>query len=435
MSSLTIGIIGLLIMFLLLLAGVPIGVSMLLVGFFGYASIISYAGAVGMLKGVLYSTAANYSMTVVPLFILMGFYAYYAGLSRDLYNFAHKCIGHRRGGLAMATVVACGFFAAICGSSTATTATFGAVCLPEMKRYNYDDAIATGSISAGGTLGILIPPSVGFILYGIIASVSIGQLFAAGVIPGIILCICYMAVIYIQARRNPSRAPTSVKFSGKERLNAFWGAAPMIILFVLVIGGMFVGWFNANQASAIGATGAFIFMIIKRKASLKNIIAALRETTSTVGMIFLILVGAYCLGYFLSISTIPTSLARWIGGLSVNRWIILICILIFYAILGCLMDSLAMVLLTTPIFLPVIQALDFNVVWYGVLMVLVMEMGQITPPVGMNLFVLKGCVGDTVSMSSIIKGAAPHIIAIIVACALVMIFPKLALLLPQIFYA
>ena len=373
-------------------------------------------------------------MTVVPLFILMGFFAYYSGLSRDLYDFAHKLLGHRPGGIALATILASGFFAAICGSSTATTATFGAICLPEMKRYGYDDALATGSISAGGTLGILIPPSVGFILYGIIASVSIGKLFAAGIIPGVILCLCYMLVVVVQVMINPSRAPASPRYGAKERVKAFWRASHMFVLFLLVIGGMFAGWFTANQAAAIGAMGALVYMALKRRASVKNILAALKETGKTVGMIFLILVGAYCLGYFLSISTIPTSLARWIGGLDVSRWLILTAILVFYAFLGCLMDSLAMIVLTTPLFLPVIQSLGFDLVWYGVLMVLVMEMGQITPPVGMNLYIMKGCAGDSVSMSSIIRGAAPHILSLVVAITITVLFPQIALILPALFF-
>ena len=434
MTPLTIGIIGMIVLVILLLIGVPVGISMLVTGFVGFAAIVSIKGATGMLKGVLYSTVSNYSLSVVPLFILMGFFAYYSGLSRDLYNFAHAMLGHRPGGLALATLTACGFFSAICGSSTATTATFGAICYPEMKRYGYDSALATGSISAGGTLGILIPPSVGFILYGIIASLSIGKLFAAGILPGILLCILYMIVVMIQVKINPALGPASSRSPWRARLKFFLAASPMFIIFILVIGGMFIGLFTANQAAAIGAIGSFIYMVLKRMATWQNIIAALKQTAQTVGMIFLILIGAYSLGYFLSISTIPVSLAKWIGSLDVSKWVVLILIMIFYAFLGLLMDSLAMVLLTTPIFLPVITALGFDPVWYGVLMVMTMEMGQITPPVGINLFIMKGCVGDDVPISTIIRGAAPHILAIITALVIVIAFPAFPMLLPSLFF-
>ncbi|MDR1320591.1 MAG: TRAP transporter large permease [Gracilibacteraceae bacterium] len=430
MSAMTIGIIGIAALFILLLIGLPVGITMLLVGFFGYSSVVSFKGALGMLKGVEYSTVSNYSMSVVPLFILMGFFAFYSGLSGDLYNFAHKMIGHRKGGLALATLMACGFFSAICGSSTATTATFGSICLPEMKKYNYEDSLATGCISAGGTLGILLPPSVGFILYGIIASVSIGKLFAAGIIPGILLCICYMIVVMIQVKLKPEKGPASTRSSWGDRFKAFLKASPMFVIFFISLGGMFIGWFTASQAAAIGATGSFLYLFVSRMANRTNIVGALKQTGETVGMIFMILIGAYCLGYFFSVSMIPITLANWVGSLAVSRWVILTCILIFYAILGCLMDSLSMVLLTTPIFLPVIISLDFDVVWYGVLMVLVMEMGQITPPVGMNLFIMKGCVGDTISMGAIILGAAPHILAIVAVVILVCVIPQLALWLP-----
>ncbi len=238
---------------------------------------------------------------------------------------------------------------------------------------------------------------------------------------------------------KPERAPASGKFPFRERIRAFWGAFPMVLLFLLVIGGMFLGWFTANQSAAIGAMGAFLYMVIKNRANIrvnyKATVEALWETAKTVGMIFLILIGAYCLGYFMSISTIPTSLAKWIGGLPVNRWVILVAILVFYAFLGCLMDAFAMVLLTTPIFLRSSSPIGFDPVWYGVLMVMVMEMGLITPPVGMNLYIMKGCVGDSISMATIIKGAAPHILGLVAAVTVTLLFPQIALWLPSLFYS
>ncbi|MDR3294299.1 MAG: TRAP transporter large permease [Clostridiales Family XIII bacterium] len=434
MNPIAVGIIGMVILIALLFMGLHVGITMMLIGFFGYAYIVHTQGAIGMLKGVLYSTGSNYSLSVIPMFVLMGHFAYYSGLSKELYNVAYKWLGRLPGGLAVATIGACGFFAAICGSSTATAATFGTVTLPEMKRYKYHNSLATGSIAAGGTLGILIPPSVGFILYGIISGQSIGRLFAAGFLPGFLLAFCFITVIIFQVKRNPALAPEIEKSSFREKMIALGGVVPVLVIFIFVIGGMFGGLFTANEASAVGAIGAFIYLIIKKQASFENIKKALEATVKTTAMIFLILIGAYAFGYFLAITTIPTALASFISGLDVNRYVILIAILIFYALLGCIMDSLAMVLLTVPIFFPVISGLGFDPIWYGVLMVMVMEMGLITPPVGMNLYIIKGVAGDEIGIKEIIQGAFPHVIAMMVAVIIVVIFPIIALALPNLFY-
>jgi tripartite ATP-independent transporter DctM subunit len=303
-----------------------------------------------ILKTGPFTQAADYSFTVIPLFILMGQFAFHSGLSEGLFGAADKWLGGFRGGLSMATIAACAGFAAICGSTAATAATMGVVALPEMRKYGYKDSLATGSIAAGGTLGILIPPSTSFIIYGIVATVSIGQLFAAGIVPGIILALCYITAIIIQMKIQPDLAPGTVKYSWKVRFASLKGTIGMVILFLAVIGGMFVGIFTANEAAAMGAFLSLCFMIIKKQFTIKRFIMCLEETIRTSSMVMLILVGAYVMGAFLAVTKMPMKLADFITGLGASPALILIAILILYVLLGCIMDSLAMVMLTVPIF-------------------------------------------------------------------------------------
>jgi tripartite ATP-independent transporter DctM subunit len=435
MDTMMIGLLGIVLLLILLFAGLPVGMTMFAVGFLGYAVLLNWQGAVGILRTVFYSSASSYSLSVIPLFVLMGQFVYYSGVSGKLYETAHKWLGQLPGGLAVSTIGACGAFAAICGSSTATAATFGTVSLPEMKRYEYNPGLATGAIVAGGTLGILIPPSNGFIMYGIIAEQSIGKLFAAGIVPGIMLMFCYMGIVIIQAKRNPSLAPPSPKFTVKEKLRSLIGSFPVIILFIVVIGGIFSGVFTPNEGAGVGATGGFICLILSGKLSRKTLFSSLRDTVNTVAMIFFIVTGTKVFGYFLSITQIPSNLAKFVGSIEVSRYVVLVAILVVYVFLGMIMDALPMIMLTVPIFFPVIVTLGFDPIWYGVLMVICEEMGLITPPVGMNLYIVKGLVGDDVPLSTIIRGVLPHVIAIIVTMLLVILFPQIALLLPNLFYS
>jgi tripartite ATP-independent transporter DctM subunit len=295
--------------------------------------------------------------------------------------------------------------------------------------------LATGAIVAGGTLGILIPPSNGFIMYGIIAEQSIGKLFAAGIIPGIILMLCYMGVVIVLAKRNPDLAPPSQRFTMGEKVKSLQGSLPVVILFLVVIGGIFSGVFTPNEGAGVGAMGGFVCLILSRKLSRKTLIASLRDTVNTVAMIFFIVTGTKVFGYFLSLTQIPSNLAKLVGGLDVSKYIVLFIILLLYAFLGMIMDALAMIMLTVPIFFPVIMTLGFDPIWYGVLMVMVEEMGLITPPVGMNLYIVKGLVGDEVPLSTIIRGVLPHVVAIVVALVIIIIFPQIALFLPNFFYS
>lgn len=431
MSGALLGILGIVLLVILLFSGMNIGFSMLVVGFVGMIVATNWDGAMGLMMAIPYGAVAKYSLSVIPLFVLMGQFAFYGGLSEELFRFCYKWLGRLPGGLAVATVGACGGFAAICGSSTATAATMGTVCLPEMKRYGYADTLSTGSVAAGGTLGILIPPSVGFILYGVTAEVSIGSLFAAGLIPGIMLMLFYMATVVIQVLVKPSIGPKSEKFSTKEKIQSLVGVLPILILFIIVMGGIFAGIFTANEGAAIGAFGAFIFMIIKRKASLKNIMLALRDTVKTSCMIFLIMIGAEVFGKFLTFSRLPTMLAQSILGMDVSPYVVLIIILLIYVGLGCIMDSLGMVLLLVPIFLPIVNGLNINLIWFGVLMVMVMESGLITPPVGMNVYVISGVAKD-VPLFRIFKGVFPFLIALLIAVVVVILVPQLATWLPGI---
>jgi C4-dicarboxylate transporter DctM subunit len=431
MDLLTIGIIGIVILIVILFLGMNIGITMITVGFFGFMACTNFNAAMGMLKSTPFNTVANFSLSVIPLFVLMGQFAYYSGLSQDLYAACYKILGRLPGGLAVATIGACGGFAAICGSSTATTATMGTVCVPEMKKYNYKSGLATGSVAAGGTLGILIPPSVGFIVYGIVTEQSIGTLFAAGILPGIMLMVLYMVTVVIIAVRDKEAGPPGPKFTAKEKFDSIKGLIPVAILFILVIGGILFGLFTANEGAAVGAFGAFIFLIIRGKCTKENVKAALSDTIKTSSMIFLIMIGAYAFGYFLAVSKLPMALASAVAGLPVSPYVILILILVVYIAMGCIMDSLAMILLLTPIFFPIAQQLGMNPIWFGVLMVMVQELGLITPPVGMNIYVMAG-IAKGVPIQTIFKGAAPFIVTLLVATALVIVFPPIATFLPSL---
>ena len=430
MSVLTIAIIGVIVLLLLLIMGMNIGICMMAVGFFGFWIVRGMNPALNLFKQIPFTQASTYSFTVIPLFVLMGNLCFYSGMSGDLYDCAHKWLGGLRGGLAMATVAACACFSAICGSTAATAATMGVVALPEMREHGYDDGLSCGSIAAGGTLGILIPPSTGFIIYGIVSGTSIGALFAAGILPGIVLALCYIISIAIVVKVKPEKAPGKMKFTMKEKLKALKGGCAMIVLFLIAIGGIFCGWFTANEAAAVGATAALIYLIARRRFTWKIFFSCLCDTVKTSGMIFLILIGAYVFGSFLTVTGLPKALANFVTGLDVSRYVVLAVIILIYAIMGCLMDSLAMVMLTVPIFLPIMLQLGFNDIWYGVLMIMVMEMGLITPPVGMNVYIVAGVAKD-VPLQKIFAGVAPMVggmfVAVIINCA----WQDLALILPR----
>jgi len=431
MNRFAVGIVGLVLMLFLLFLGMPIGFAMALIGFLGMLFMVSPEAGLTVLRTVPYATASTYSLSVVPLFILMGAFAYHTGLSRDLYFMAYRWLGHLPGGLAMATVGGCAGFAAVSGSSLATAATMGMVALPEMERYKYDPALATGSIAAGGSIGILIPPSVVLVIYGILTQQPIGTLFIAGFIPGILEAAFYIFTIYILCKRNPQIGPHGERSSFKMRMLSFketWGA---VVLFVLVIGGLYIGVFTPTEAAGVGAFGALIFTFIRKQINVKNFFSSLSDSAKTTAMAFAILIGAMILGYFLTVTKLPFDLADYVAEMDVNRYMILFVIMLIYLALGCIMDSLSIIILTVPIFYPVVMALDFDPIWFGILVVRVVEIGMITPPVGINVFIIKG-VAPEVPMYTIFRGILPFLAADICHVALLLAVPQVVLFLPRL---
>ena len=430
MTPTMIGFVGIAILLIILFSRMPIAFGMGLIGFLGFAYLVGVGPALGLLKTVPYSTFASHSLCVIPLFILMGAFAFSAGLSKDLYDAAYKWLGHLRGGLAMATVGACACFAAISGSSMATAATMGTVALPEMKKYKYDPALATGAVAAGGSMGILIPPSVILIIYGIITEQSIGKLFLAGFIPGVTEAVFYMLVIAILTRFKPALGPRGPKTNSMEKLKALSNTWEVLTLFIVVIGGIYIGAFTPTEAAGIGAFGAFIFAIIKKRLSWKAFKESLSTSIKTSVMVFAIILGAMLLGYFLTVTRIPFDLAGYVGALPFNRYVILVLVLLTLMILGCVIETMAIILLTVPIFFPLIVQLGFDPIWFGILVVRVTEIGLLTPPVGLNVFVIKGVAPD-VPIGTIFKGVFPFLIADLCHVAILIAFPQIVLFLPN----
>ncbi|HUV75083.1 MAG TPA: TRAP transporter large permease [Dehalococcoidales bacterium] len=429
MSPGTIGVIGIGALFVLLFSGIPVGFLLAILGVIGFSYLATFSAGANLIAKDFFSNFSAYSLTVIPMFIFMGQIAFYSGTSRRLYDFAYKMVGQFRGGLAMATTVACAGFAAICGSTNATAATMGTVALPEMKRYHYDPKLATGSVAAGGSLGILIPPSVIFIVYGVMTQESIGKLFVSGILPGILLTGLFIMTIYILCRLNPKLAPAGPQVSWKEKLASLSEIIETIVLFVLVMGGLFTGFFTPTEAGAVGAGGALIIAVVRRNLTWQGLKDSILDTTKLSCMVMVIVTGAAVFGHFLAITRIPFNLATWVGGLPLSPTAIIALIIIIYLIGGCFIDSLALILLTVPIFFPVVTALGFDSIWFGVIIVLVTQIGVISPPLGTNVYIIKGVAGD-VPLSTIFNGVTPFLIAMIICTAIIVAFPQVALFLP-----
>jgi C4-dicarboxylate transporter DctM subunit len=430
MSPELVGLFGIIVLVILLFSGMWISLAMAIVGFGGCVYLSSIGKAFITLGTVPYVNIAIYPISCVPLFILMGVVVANTGVSGDLYNTAYKWIGQLRGGLAMASVVACGAFAAISGSSSAGAATMGKVALPEMKRYRYDPKLATGCIAAGGTVGILIPPSLGFILYGILTEQSVGHLFMAGIIPGVLEVVFYVATIYILCQFNPRMGPPGPKTSFKDKIVSLKNTWHMVILFLLVLGGIYAGIFTPTEAGAVGAFGAIVITAASRRLTLRNSLDSALEAGLTTAMVLFLLIGAYVFMRFLALSKLPFLLAESIGQLPASPIVILLFVIIFYIIIGMFLDIFSSIILTIPIIYPMIIALGFDPIWYGVIMVRVMEVGLITPPVGLNVFVLAG-VADDVPLGAIFRGVLPFVVADILHIALLVAVPALSLFIPS----
>ena len=418
------------LLFALLAGGMPIGFAMGLSAFLGTLLLIDADAALALLGQTVYETALTYGLSVIPMFVLMGYIAGEAGLNESLYRACNAWLGHRRGGLALATIGGCGAFAAICGSSLATAATMAQIALPEMRRYKYADELATGAVAAGGTIGILIPPSVIMVIYGLLTETSISALFLAGIVPGILTVAGFMAAISIMTRINPKLGPPAARTPMRERLKALrsvWGTAA---LFLVVIGGLYIGVFSPTEAASVGAVGAFVLGLINRKSPRQLLATTLIDTVKTTAMIFTVLTGAILFNNFLILASVPNLVSDWIGALPLGKTAVLLVIIGMYFVLGCLLDSLAMILLTIPIVFPIVKALNYDPVWFGIIIVMVVELGLITPPIGMNVFVIKGITKD-VPLETIFRGVTPFIIAQIILILILIAFPSIAVWLPS----
>jgi C4-dicarboxylate transporter, DctM subunit len=431
MDPIYLGVLSIGLVFLLLFARMPVAFVMIVVGVGGYAYQVSLRAALSIAFSSIYHTFASYSLIVIPLFVWMGFIAFHAGISRKLYDGAYKIVGHLPAGLALATIGACTAFGAICGSTTATAATMGAVALPEMKRYGYDPSLATATVASSAILGVMIPPSVIFILYGISTGESIAALFLAGIIPGLLLMVLFMLVTVIMAELKPGIAPKGVNLPIKEKLASIVeSGVEVIFIFAAVMGGLFLGLFTPTEAGAVGACSTLLIAVIRRQLSWKGFVASLADSIKVSAMIMFLVAGATIFGRFLAVTGITSALATWAVALPVPPVATLTVILLIYLVLGFFIDALALILLTVPVFYPVAIMLGFDSVWFGVIIVLVVGMGVITPPVGANVYVVAGVDGETPVMT-IFKGSWPFLLAIVLCIALLTIFPDIALFLPR----
>ncbi len=431
MDPVTIGIIGTALVFLLLFLGMHIAYAMMFVGFAGVAYLASFEAALPMVAQTVYDVSSYFPYTVIPLFIVMGGFAGSSGITKDLYSTFDKWLRRLPGGLAVATIGACAGFAAVSGSSVATAATMGTVALPEMERYKYHPRLATGSIAAGGTLGFLIPPSIGFIVYGMLTEQSIGKLLVAGIIPGLTLSIAYVGIVVLMVKINPELAPDNPEsVSWRIKITSLLKIWEPLVIFLLVMGGIYGGLFTPTEAGAIGATALLLIAFLKRKLTWKNLIEALQESVRISVMVLFLVAGANVFSYFLALSTIPMEVAEWAGSLEVSPYVIHIVIIVMYLFLGCFLDAISMMVLTMPVIYPVILALGFDPIWFGVIAVLMMEAGLITPPMGLNIFTVAG-VAKNVPVETIFRGVTPFLFAIFAVVALITLFPDFALLLPN----
>ena len=432
MNEIVTGIIGLFLLLLLFSTGIELGFGMALIGFVGFAYLKTFHGALNLLGRDVFDVISAYGFTVLPLFVFMGQIGYTAGIAVRLFDSAHKFVGHIPGGLAMATVLGATGFKAICGSSPATAATFASVAIPEMDRYGYDKRLSTGIVSSVGTLGAIIPPSGVLIIYGIITEQSIGKLFLAGLVPGLVIALFFIGIIYGWARINPRIAPRSEPTPWKAR----WASLPPVLwvlaVFLLVVGGIIQGFFTPSEAGAVGTFAVILLCILSRDMTVKKYIHSMREALRTACMIMMLIVGSTILGHFIAVTTIPQITADWIVSLPVNRYLIMLLICIVYQIGGSFIDDLAFMILATPIFYPAVLKLGFDPVWFGIIMSITVMIGVVIPPVAICVFVVKNI--TKVPLGTIYKGVAPFLISLVLVGAILFVFPQLALWLPSVFF-
>jgi tripartite ATP-independent transporter DctM subunit len=431
MSTDAVTITGFISLFALMILRVPVGIAMGVVGVLGFGYMIGdITPALKLLAQSPIRTATDAEFAVIPLFLLMGAFASASGMSRELFRASNTFLGHLKGGLGIATIVACGGFAAICGSSVATAATFSKVAYPEMRQHGYPQSFATGVIAAGGSLGIMIPPSTVFAVYGLITEQDIGKLFIAGIVPGVLAVCMYIVTINIIALMRPGFLPTAPRHSLAERMESVKNIWAVVLLFIFIIGGLYGGLFTATEAAGMGAGGAFIISVLRRKLSRADFWRCLIESLRTTAAVFTILIGALIFGYFLTITQTPQKITEFLTGLGLGPYGVLVLIMLMYLVLGCIMDAMAMIILTVPIVFPVIKTLGFDPIWFGVIIVMTVELGLIHPPVGMNVFVIKSVIKD-VKLSTIFYGVLPFVLTDILRLAVLIAFPVLATWLPS----
>lgn len=416
----------------------PIAFAMGAVGFFGYMMETSYRGALSMAALLITDASQDYGLSVVPLFVAMGLFVNKSGISRELYQVSNAFLGHFRGGLAMATVAACGGFAAVCGSSLATAATMSRVAMPEMRKFGYSDSLSAASIAAGGTLGILIPPSVILVIYGLLTETSIGKLFLAGVVPGLLGVLFYLMAVRVTIARDPEAGPAGPRASWAERLSAVKGVWAVLLLFFMVMGGLYGAldfWplhlaFSPTEAAGMGAAGAFLIALARRRLGFADLREALSETAATTASLLSVLIGAWIFSNFVNVAGLPEALLEAVQGAGLAPWTVMAAIILIYIALGCVFESMSMLLLTVPIFFPLVTSLGFDPVWFGIVVVVVTEISLITPPVGLNVFVLKGVIGD-VPTATIFRGVTPFWLMDILRLLLLLLAPGIVLFLPS----
>jgi tripartite ATP-independent transporter DctM subunit len=432
MDPITVGLLGCLFLLLFLMMGMPIAFMMMFVGLAGIWKLSSLGAALPIVAQTLYSVTSHYPYTIIPLFIIMGSFAGAAGITRELYATFDKWFRRLPGGLGVATIAACAGFAAVSGSSVAATAAMGSVALPEMRRFGYAPRLATGVVAAGGTLSFLIPPSLGFVVFGMLTEQSIGKLLISGILPGLVLATAYAIIVIAWAVINPALAPASPeKVPFREKILALKGVWETGLVFFLVMGGIYLGFINPTEAGAVGAFALFLLVLLKGRLTWSAIVACLLESTRITVMVLFLVAGATVFSYFLALSTIPAQVSAWIAGLEVSRYVVLAIIIGIYFLLGCFLDSVSMMVLTLPVVFPVIVALHFHPIWFGVVAILMMEAGLITPPVGLNVYTLAGVAKD-VPMAEIFRGATPFLVAIILTAVVLTVFPQIALYLPSL---
>jgi C4-dicarboxylate transporter DctM subunit len=430
MSPDVVALIGFVVLFVLMLLRVPVGMAMGLVGVAGYSYLVGAGPALKLIGQTSMRTVTDYTFGVIPMFMLMGAFVSVSGVSKELFRAANSFVGHLRGGLGVATVVACGGFAAICGSSVATAATFAGVAYPEMRRYGYPQSFSTGVIAAGGTLGAMLPPSTVLAVYAIITQQDIGKLFMAGIVPGLLALVMYVITIAILVRLRPDMLPAGEMKPWSERIRGLKEVWAPLVLFAFVIGGLYGGVFTPTEAGGMGAGGAFLLGVLRGKLSRAQIREALLQATRTSAAVFTVLIGALLFGYFLTITQVPQRLTELLSSLGLGPYGVLALIMLMYLVLGCLMDAMAMIILTVPIIYPIVIGLGFDPIWFGIIIVMTVELGLIHPPVGMNVFVIKSVVKD-VSFSTIFKGVIPFVITDLIRLLILIAFPIIALWLPN----